>query len=34
MVLFLILFKDRRMEHATKVDASRTTIEAPGTPGG
>jgi hypothetical protein len=34
MVLFLILFKDRRvMEHATVLDASRTTLEAPGTAG-
>ena len=32
MVLFLILFKDRRVEHATMLDASRTTFEAPGTP--
>jgi MFS family permease len=31
MVLFLILFKDRRVEHATMGDASRTTFEAPGT---
>jgi nucleoside transporter len=31
MVLFLILFKDRRVEHATTLDASRTTVEAPGT---
>jgi nucleoside transporter len=31
MVLFLILFKDRRVEHATMLDASRTTVEAPGT---
>jgi nucleoside transporter len=31
MVLFLILFKDRGVEHVTKVDASRTTVEAPGT---
>jgi nucleoside transporter len=31
MVLFLILFKDRRVEHATMLDASRTTFEAPGT---
>src|SRR6478609_3767968 len=31
MVLFLILFKDRRVEHATMSDASRTTFEAPGT---
>ena len=31
MVLFLILFKDRRVEHATMFDASRTTVEAPGT---
>jgi nucleoside transporter len=32
MVLFLILFKDRRVEHATMLDASRTTVEAPGSP--
>jgi nucleoside transporter len=32
MVLFLILFKDRQVEHAAMVDASRTTVEAPGTP--
>lgn len=31
MVLFLILFKDRRVAHATMGDASRTTFEAPGT---
>ena len=31
MVLFLILFKDRRMENVTTLDASRTTFEAPGT---
>ena len=31
LVLFLILFKDRRVEQATMLDASRTTIEAPGT---
>jgi MFS family permease len=31
MVLFLILFKDRRDERATMLDASRTTLEAPGT---
>ena len=31
MVLFLILFKDRRVEHATMLDASRTAVEAPGT---
>ena len=31
MVLFLILFKDRRVEHATMLDTSRTTDEAPGT---
>ena len=31
MVLFLILFKDRRVEQATLFDASRTTFEAPGT---
>jgi nucleoside transporter len=31
MVLFLILFKDRRVEHASMLDASRTTVEAPGT---
>ena len=31
LVLFLILFKDRRVEQATVLDASRTTIEAPGT---
>jgi nucleoside transporter len=31
MVLFLILFKDRRVEHTTVLDASRTTLEAPGT---
>ena len=32
MVLFLILFKDRRVEDATMLDAARTTFEAPGTP--
>jgi nucleoside transporter len=31
MVLFLILFKDRRTEHTTILDAARTTFEAPGT---
>ena len=31
LVLFLILFKDRRVEDTTVLDASRTTIEAPGT---
>ena len=31
MVLFLILFKDRRHEQATMLDASMTTFEAPGT---
>ena len=31
MVLFLILFKDRRVENVTTLDASRTTLEAPGT---
>ena len=31
MVLFLILFKDRRVEHATMLDTSKTTVEAPGT---
>jgi nucleoside transporter len=31
MVLFLILFKDRRVEHATVLDAASTTFEAPGT---
>lgn len=31
LVLFLILFKDRRVEQASVLDASRTTIEAPGT---
>jgi MFS family permease len=31
LVLFLILFKDRRAQDATLLDASRTTIEAPGT---
>ena len=31
LVLFLILFKDRRVEQATVLDASRTTFEAPGT---
>ena len=31
LLLFLILFKDRRVEDATILDASRTTIEAPGT---
>ena len=31
MVLFLILFKDRRTEHASLLDASMTTFEAPGT---
>ncbi|MET0416392.1 MAG: nucleoside permease [Actinoplanes sp.] len=33
MVLFLILFKDRRVEHVTTLDAARTTLEAPGAPG-
>lgn len=31
LVLFLILFKDRRHEQTTMLDASRTTLEAPGT---
>ena len=31
LVLFLILFKDRRVEETTVLDASRTTFEAPGT---
>ena len=31
MILFLILFKDRRVDHVTMLDASRTTFEAPGT---
>ncbi len=31
LVLFLILFKDRRPVDATMLDASRTTLEAPGT---
>lgn len=31
LVLFLILFKDRRIEHATVYDEFRATIEAPGT---
>ena len=31
LVLFLILFKDRRVEHVTMLDASTTTFEAPGT---
>jgi nucleoside transporter len=31
MVVFLILFKDRRVAKATVLDASRTTFEAPGT---
>jgi nucleoside transporter len=31
MLLFLILFRDRRVEDATMLDASRTTFEAPGT---
>jgi nucleoside transporter len=31
LVLFLILFKDRRVENVTTLDASRTTFEAPGT---
>ena len=31
LVLFLILFKDRRVEQTTVLDASRTTFEAPGT---
>jgi hypothetical protein len=26
------LFKDRQVEHAAMLDASRTTVEAPGTP--
>jgi nucleoside transporter len=30
LVLFLILFKDRRVEETTVLDASRTTFEAPG----
>jgi len=30
LVLFLILFKDRRVEEMTVLDASRTTFEAPG----
>jgi nucleoside transporter len=31
LVLFLILFKDRRAEQSTVLEAARTTIEAPGT---
>jgi nucleoside transporter len=31
LILFLILFKDRRVEQATVYDEFRTTIEAPGT---
>jgi nucleoside transporter len=31
LVLFLLLFKDRRTEQTTVLDASRTTFEAPGT---
>ncbi|MEV4416927.1 nucleoside permease [Catellatospora sp. NPDC049609] len=31
LVLFLILFKDRRQDQTTMLDASRTTLEAPGT---
>jgi nucleoside transporter len=31
MILFLVLFKDRRVEQTTVLDASRTTFEAPGT---
>jgi nucleoside transporter len=31
LILFLILFKDRRVEQATVYDEVRTTIEAPGT---
>jgi nucleoside transporter len=31
LVLFLLLFKDRRHEQTTLLDASRTTLEAPGT---
>jgi nucleoside transporter len=31
LVLFLILFKDRRHEEVTMLDAARTTFEAPGT---
>jgi nucleoside transporter len=31
MILFLILFKDRQVDHVTMLDASRTTLEAPGT---
>ena len=32
LVLFLILFKDRgTVDHATMLDASKTTLEAPGT---
>jgi nucleoside transporter len=30
LILFLILFKDRRVDHVTMLDASRTTLEAPG----
>ncbi len=30
LVLFLVLFKDRRVEHATGDDVAATTIEAPG----
>lgn len=30
LILFLILFKDRRVDHVTMLDASRTTFEAPG----
>jgi nucleoside transporter len=31
LILFLILFKDRRVEHVTTLDTTRTTLEAPGT---
>jgi MFS family permease len=31
LLLFLLLFKDRRHEEVTLLDASRTTFEAPGT---
>ncbi|WP_204004577.1 nucleoside permease [Virgisporangium aurantiacum] len=30
MILFLILFKDRRVDHVTMLDAASTTLEAPG----
>jgi nucleoside transporter len=30
LILFLIFFKDRRVDHVTMLDASRTTLEAPG----